>query len=229
MCIYGHLLLLWFTRLKTVLRIVGSQSCHCCGLLSGLGSLKLLAHSTNGRQKMLGYFFKAYSGFLRQIFAYRDIPKSLLKLLSPFGFGSGLSTFDLIQTHTTLHLFPQFLYSAEDNNSHFPFIQASCVIKVIVDSCLPSSPCSGCCQITPSARYTQTWGWSSVPPLSLESHEVFPCPSLLSTSFVWSLPHLGAPVFKSLSPVAVTLTPSLTNWSKLSCFPCLKNVIPNHC
>lgn len=157
MCIYGHLLLLWFTRLKTVLRNVGSQSCHCCGLLSGLGSLKLWAHSTNGRQKMFRHFCKAYSGFLRQIFAYRNIPKSLLKLLSSLGFGSGLSTIDLIQTHTSiLHLFPQFLYSAEDNNSHFPFIQASCVIKVIVDSCLPSSPCSDCCQITLSARYTQT-------------------------------------------------------------------------
>lgn len=179
MCIYGHLLLLWFTRLKTVLRIVGSQSCHCCGLLSGLGSLKLLAHSTNGRQKMFGYFCKAYSGVLRQTFAYWDIPNSLLKLPSPLGFGSGLSTIDLIQTHTYQPSISSLSSSTLLNNSHFPFIQASCVIKVIVDSCLPSSPCSDCCQITPSARYTQTSGWSSVPPLSLESHKVLPCPSLL--------------------------------------------------
>lgn len=115
-------------------------------------------------KKLFGHFCKAYSGFLRQIFAYRDIPKSLLNLLSWLGFGSGLSTIDLIQTYISiLYLFSQFLYPAEDKNSHFPLIQASCVIKVIVDSCLPSSPCSGCCQITPSACYTQSWGWSFVP------------------------------------------------------------------
>lgn len=166
---------------------------------------------------MFGHFCKAYSGFLRQIFAYRDIPKSLLKLLSSLGFGSGLTIIDLIQTHTSiLHLFPQFLYPAEDNNSHFPFIQASCIIKVIVDSCLPSSPCSECCQITPSAHYTQTWGWPFVPPLSLESHKVFLCPSLPSTSSVWSLPHLDAPMFKPLSPVPITPNPSLTGWSNFA-------------
>lgn len=175
---------------------------------------------------MFGHFCKAYSGVLRQIFAYRDILKSLLKLLSSLGFGSGLSTIDLIQPHTSiLHLSPQFLYPAEDKNSHFPLIQASCIIKIIVDSCLPSSPCSDYCQITPSARYTQTWGWSFVPPLSLESHKVFPCPSLLSTSFVWSLPHLDAPVFKPLSPVSITHTPSLTSWSNLS----LLSMPEKHC
>lgn len=115
-------------------------------------------------KRYLGISVQPIQGFLRQIFVYRDLPKSLLNLLSSLGFGSGLSTIDLIQPHALiLHLFPQFLYPAENNNSHFPLIQASCAIKVIVDSCLPSSPCSDCCQITPSARYTQTWGWSFVP------------------------------------------------------------------
>lgn len=129
MCIYGHLLLLRFTRLKTVLRNVGNHSCHCCGLLSRLGSFNFWVNSTNGRQKMFGHFCKAYSGFLRQIFAYRDVPKNVLKLLTSLGSRSWLSKIDLIQTHTSiLYLFPQFLYPAEDNNSHFPLIQVSCVV-----------------------------------------------------------------------------------------------------
>lgn len=60
---------------------------------------------------------------------------------SSLGFGSGLNTIDLIRTYTSiLYVFPQLLSSVEDNTALFPLIYASCVIKVIVDSCLPPSP-----------------------------------------------------------------------------------------
>lgn len=110
-------------------------------------------------QKTFRHFCKAFSGFWRQVPARGHIPKFFLEVTVFTGLGSGLSTIDLIQTHTSiLYHFPQFLSPAEDNTSLFPLIQASCVFKIIVDSCFPLSPCSDCCQITPSAHYTQNQG-----------------------------------------------------------------------